>query len=77
MTWEYFTAFLVAVVVALVVRTRLGRSKLPYPPGPKGYPLIGNILDIPPGQEWKTYADWSREYGKIALTSCKNLGTQC
>ena len=36
-----------AASLALVLKWRRNRSKPPYPPGPKGYPLIGNVLDVP------------------------------
>lgn len=39
------------------------RSKLPYPPSPKGLFLLGNIFDVPVNREWVTYADWSRQFG--------------
>ncbi|KAF9446019.1 cytochrome P450 [Macrolepiota fuliginosa MF-IS2] len=36
-------------------------SPLPLPPGPKGWPVIGNLLDMPTEFEWKTYHEWSRK----------------
>ncbi|KAK1231056.1 hypothetical protein PQX77_005832 [Marasmius sp. AFHP31] len=46
------------------------RSRNPaLPPGPKGLPLVGNVLDMPNGQEWKTFAEWGRTYGGICSVS--------
>lgn len=36
-------------------------SKLP--PGPRGYPVIGNIYDIPNEDKWKVYREWGRKLG--------------
>ncbi|KAF5313822.1 hypothetical protein D9619_013035 [Psilocybe cf. subviscida] len=44
---------------------RRNPSRLPPPPGPKGYPLIGNIFDMPTSQQWRTYADWAKVYGDV------------
>ncbi|KAJ7490114.1 cytochrome P450 [Mycena galericulata] len=41
------------------------RSKHALPPGPKGYPLIGNIFDMPTSHSWKTFAKWGEQYGGI------------
>ncbi|KAK0192108.1 cytochrome P450 [Armillaria mellea] len=35
------------------------------PPGPKGWPVIGNIFDMPKHSDWMTYAEWGRKYGPI------------
>lgn len=40
-------------------------NNLPFPPGPKGHPLIGNIYDIPRHYAWLTYHKWARTYGNI------------
>ena len=32
------------------------------PPGPKKYPLIGNVFSMPSTLEWETYARWGKEY---------------
>lgn len=39
------------------------RSGLPLPPGPKGYPIIGNMFDIPSTNPEKAYAAMSKQYG--------------
>ncbi|KDQ28638.1 hypothetical protein PLEOSDRAFT_1063469 [Pleurotus ostreatus PC15] len=42
---------------------RWGRTKLPFPPGPRGYPIIGNLLDMPSELQWEKYSEWSKKYG--------------
>ena len=36
---------------------------LPLPPGPKGYPLIGNLFDMPAQKSWVVYDEWGKIYG--------------
>ena len=38
---------------------RQGRN---LPPGPKKYPLIGNLLSMPSTLEWETFAKWGQKY---------------
>ena len=38
---------------------------LPYPPGPKPYPLLGNILEMPTSYPWLKYTEWAEIYGNI------------
>jgi hypothetical protein len=33
------------------------------PPGPAGYPFIGNILDWPASKAWETFPKWAQLYG--------------
>ncbi|KAH9917582.1 cytochrome P450 [Fomitopsis serialis] len=35
------------------------------PPGPAGWPVIGNILDMPSSHEWRTFAQWGETWGDI------------
>ncbi|KIK70290.1 hypothetical protein GYMLUDRAFT_67518 [Collybiopsis luxurians FD-317 M1] len=37
----------------------------PLPPGPKGWPLIGNALDMPKTHAWRTFAQWGAKWGSI------------
>ena len=36
-------------------------------PGPKGWPIIGNILDIPTELEYQVFSQWQRKYGKSRM----------
>ncbi|KAF9463660.1 cytochrome P450 [Collybia nuda] len=35
------------------------------PPGPRGLPLLGNILDMPSNYPWLTYSKWAATHGDI------------
>ena len=60
-------AILAAVVLIFLYLKRNSNghssSQLPLPPGPKGLPVIGNLLDMPTSFEWETYHKWSKELG--------------
>ncbi|KAJ7067957.1 cytochrome P450 [Mycena amicta] len=56
-----------AVFCVLVLLRRLLASQkvYPLPPGPKGLPIVGNVLDMPSEKEWETFSEWSDAYGDI------------
>jgi hypothetical protein len=69
MTMAYLTV-LVDILAALLflaliraIHDYLRRGGLPYPPGPRPLPIVGNILDIPKDFSWLTYAQFSKKYG--------------
>ncbi|KAI0078414.1 cytochrome P450 [Panus rudis PR-1116 ss-1] len=37
------------------------------PPGPKAYPVIGNLLDLPKSKPWLTFTQWSDTYGDLVF----------
>jgi hypothetical protein len=57
------------------------KQKAPLPPGPKRWPLIGNLLDMPTSKEWLTFTDWGEKWGEwlsilviLILTCCPDSG---
>ncbi|KAA1465965.1 cytochrome P450 [Dentipellis sp. KUC8613] len=58
-------ASLAVLGIYLIKRLLSRRASAPYPPGPKGLPLIGNVLDMPTSQEWKVFTQWGEKYGGI------------
>lgn len=64
---------LLLLAIAILLFTRYSTQKkekkkenplgLPYPPGPKGLPIIANILDVPASRAWLTYSHWQKQYG--------------
>ena len=63
-------AGLAFVVFLGVVKSGLNRR---YPPGPKGWPIIGNLLDVPKSMSAKEYGALSKTYGECL----QHLDHQC
>lgn len=50
-------------IFIVLVRQWVQRHKPPCPPGPKGIPFLGNLLQLPRKYEWLTYKNLSKTYG--------------
>lgn len=57
----------VAALTALSIFLK-NKARHKYPPGPKGLPLLGNVLDLPSNYQWIAYAEWSRKLGALNLS---------
>jgi len=62
-TVSAFPLALLAVLLVYVWKRRASTSQLP--PGPPGYPIIGNVFDIPQDHAWLTYNEWAKKYGDV------------
>jgi len=53
----------VALVVAYLAYRKLTSPNASYPPGPRPYPLIGNLLDVPLSYQERAFANLAKIYG--------------
>jgi hypothetical protein len=63
-----FAAVTILAVVLMVAYKRKFIDKYKgctLPPGPRGWPIIGSLLDLPHGKApWVEYRRWAQMYGK-------------
>ena len=69
--YPYYKLAALFLSVMLFRQWKKGRNGnpngLPLPPGPKGYPLIGNLFDMPTEQHWIVCDEWRKTYGKTFI----------
>ncbi|KAI0253357.1 hypothetical protein BJV78DRAFT_1081854, partial [Lactifluus subvellereus] len=41
------------------------KKREPLPPGPQGWPILGNLLQDPQRRHWLKYDEWTRRYGDV------------
>ncbi|KAH9041581.1 cytochrome P450 [Lactarius pseudohatsudake] len=63
----------ISVIVYLLFQRRR-RPPLPFPPGPKGLPLIGNLRDLPTQYQWLNFEKLGQEIGSD-IVHLELLGT--
>ncbi|KAF4604436.1 hypothetical protein EYR38_004858 [Pleurotus pulmonarius] len=63
-----FSLTVLALLFSLVGLQRWRKPKLPLPPGPKGYPIVGNLFKRPTKNQWMKYLEWSKEFNSDQST---------
>ncbi|THU79630.1 hypothetical protein K435DRAFT_606693, partial [Dendrothele bispora CBS 962.96] len=59
---------LLCILLASLHFYKRRRTSTPYPPGPKGLPILGNALDVPVTYQWLKFAEWTKEYGSDVIS---------
>jgi len=57
-------------VVILAIARKWKSPSLPYPPGPKGYPILGNVLDLTTTVPiWEDITSLANHHGTLSSRS--------
>ncbi|KAI6155078.1 cytochrome P450 [Pisolithus tinctorius] len=59
------TACIIGAGLWLATRITRKKSNLPYPPGPRQLPIVGNAFDVNLKEPHITYTEWGKTYGEI------------
>ena len=68
-----FKTVVLCIGIASAMLWYLMAKKEVHPPGPKGLPLIGNLLQIPREHPWLQYSAWATTYGMLQFDSPLSL----
>jgi len=61
-----------AVIAIWLLKKVTEKKPLGRPiPGPKGWPIIGNLLDVPTELEYQVFSRWQKKYGVSRMIDLK------
>ena len=63
----YLSLTSVTLGCATLGRLARWRSRSYLPPGPKGYPIVGNLFDLPATHAWERFGAWGKQYGEFSF----------
>ncbi|KAK7443503.1 hypothetical protein VKT23_015676 [Stygiomarasmius scandens] len=62
---QRYSLHLLCVGALVVVWIARNARRLPLPPGPRGLPIIGNVLDLQTTGSYLQFTEWKKKYGPI------------
>lgn len=65
-----FIVLALAILLGRYIATQARRDGGALPPGPRGLPLVGNLLGMPRVRPWYQFTQWAERYGESAMPAC-------
>jgi len=63
--YPYLSSASVIIGCAALVRLARLHTRSRLPPGPRGYPIVGNLFDLSSTHVWKQFGTWGKQYGEL------------